>query len=48
MVLEESYNEAQEKILENTRDENQDNKETMMMTFSKTLKNFKNEEDENE
>lgn len=48
VVLEESYNEAQEKILENTRDENQDNKETMMMTFSKTLKNFKNEEDENE
>ena len=48
VVLEESYNEEQEKILENTRDENQDNKETMMMTFSKTLKNFKNEEDENE
>ena len=48
VVLEESYNEAQEKILENTRDENQDNKETVMMTFSKTLKNFKNEEDENE
>ena len=48
VVLEESYNEAQEKILENTRDENQDNKETMIMTFSKTLKNFKNEEDENE
>ena len=48
VVLEESYNESQEKILENTRDENQDNKETMMMTFSKTLKNFKNEEDENE
>ena len=48
VVLEESYNEAQEKISENTRDENQDNKETVMMTFSKTLKNFKNEEDENE
>ena len=48
VVLEESYNESQEKILENTLDENQDNKETMMMTFSKTLKNFKNEEDENE
>ena len=48
VVLEESYNDTQEKILENTRDENQDNKETMMMTFSKTLKNFKNEEDENE
>ena len=48
VVLEESYNEPQEKISENTRDENQDNKETMMMTFSKTLKNFKNEEDENE
>ena len=48
VVLEESYNDTQEKILENTRDENQDNKETVMMTFSKTLKNFKNEEDENE
>ena len=48
VVLEESYNDTQEKISENTRDENQDSKETMMMTFSKTLKNFKNEEDENE
>ena len=48
VVLEESYNETQVKISENTRDENQDNKETVMMTFSKTLKNFKNEEDENE
>ena len=48
VVLEESYNDTQEKISENTRDENQDNKETVMMTFSKTLKNFKNEEDENE
>ena len=48
VVLEESYNDTQEKISENTNDENQDNKETVMMTFSKTLKNFKNEEDENE
>lgn len=48
VVLEESYNDTQEKISENTHDDNQDNKETMMMTFSKTLKNFKNEEDENE
>ena len=48
VVLEESYNDTQEKISENTRVENQDNKETVMMTFSKTLKNFKNEEDENE
>ena len=48
VVLEESYNDTQEKISENTRDKNQDNKETVMMTFSKTLKNFKNEEDENE
>ena len=48
VVLEESYNDTQEKISESTRDENQDNKETVMMTFSKTLKNFKNEEDENE
>ena len=48
VVLEESYTDTQEKISENTQEENQDNKETMMMTFSKTLKNFKNEEDENE
>ena len=48
VVLHESYNEPQEKISENTHEENQDDKETMMMTFSKTLKNFKNEEDENE
>ena len=48
VVLEESYNEPQEKISENTQEDNQDSKETMMMTFSKTLKNFKNEEDENE
>ena len=48
VVLEESYTDTQEKISENTLEENQDNKETTMMTFSKTLKNFKNEEDENE
>ena len=48
VVLEESYNDSQEKISENTQEDNQDSKETMMMTFSKTLKNFKNEEDENE
>ena len=48
VVLEESYNTPQEKISENTQEDNQDSKETMMMTFSKTLKNFKNEEDENE
>ena len=48
VVLEESYNDTQEKISENTQEDNQDSKETMMMTFSKTLKNFKNEEDENE
>ena len=48
VVLEESYNNPQEKISENTQEDNQDSKETMMMTFSKTLKNFKNEEDENE
>ena len=46
VVLEESYNEPQEKISENTQEDNQDSKETMMMTFSKTFKNFKNEEDE--
>ena len=48
VVLEESYNEPQEKISENTHEENQDDKETMIMTVSKTLKNFKHEEDENE
>ena len=48
VVLEESYNNPQEKISENTQEDNQDSKETMMMTFSKTFKNFKNEEDENE
>ena len=48
VVLEESYSDSQEKISENTQEDNQDSKETMMMTFSKTLKNFKNEEDENE
>ena len=48
VVLEETYNDQQVKISENTQEENQDSKETMMMTFSKTLKNFKNEEDENE
>ena len=48
VVLEESYSDSQEKISENTQEDNQDSKETMMMTFSKTLNNFKNEEDENE
>ena len=48
VVLEESYNNPQEKISENTQEVNQDSKETMMMTFSKTLNKFKNEEDENE
>ena len=48
VVLEETYNDQQVKISENTQEENQDSKETMMMTFSKTLKNFKNEQDENE
>jgi uncharacterized protein involved in cysteine biosynthesis len=48
VVLEESYSDSQEKISENTQEDNQDSKETMMMTFSKTLNNFKKEEDENE
>lgn len=45
VVLEESYSEAQETTPVASQDENQDSKETMMMTFSKTLKNLKNEED---
>ncbi len=48
VVLEESYNEAQETTPVASQDENQDNKETMMMTFSKTLKNLKNEEEDTE
>ena len=48
VVLEESYSEAQETTLVASQDENQDSKETMMMTFSKTLKNLKNEEEDTE
>jgi hypothetical protein len=48
VVLEESYSEAQETTPVASQDENQDNKETMMMTFSKTLKNLKNEEEDTE
>jgi uncharacterized protein involved in cysteine biosynthesis len=48
VVLEETYNETQNKTLENTEVENQDNKETMAISFSKTLKNLKNNENENE
>ena len=48
VVLEESYSEAQETTPVASQDENQDSKETMMMTFSKTLKNLKNEEDDKE
>jgi len=48
VVLEETYNDAQNQTLENTQEEHQDNKETMLMTFSNTLKNLKNEEDEKE
>ena len=48
VVLEETYNDAQKQTLENTQEEHQDNKETMLMTFSNTLKNLKNEEDEKE
>ena len=48
VVLEESYSEAQETTPVASQDENQDSKETMMMTFSKTLKNLKNEEEETE
>ena len=46
VVLEESYSEAQETTPVASQDENQDSKETMMMTFSKTLKNLKNEEED--
>ena len=48
VVLEESYSEAQETTPVASQDENQDSKETMMMSFSKTLKNLKNEEEETE
>ena len=48
MVLEETYSETQNITLENTEVENQDNKETMAISFSNTLKNLKNEEDEKE
>ena len=48
VVLEESYSEVQETAPVASQDENQDSKETMMMSFSKTLKNLKNEEEETE
>ena len=48
VVLEESYSEAQETTPVASQDENQDSKETMMMTFSKTLKNLKNKEEDTE
>jgi uncharacterized protein involved in cysteine biosynthesis len=48
VVLEESYSEVQETAPVASQDENQDSKETMMMTFSKTLKNLKNEEEDTE
>ncbi|MDB4833716.1 DUF3566 domain-containing protein [Acidimicrobiia bacterium] len=48
VVLEESYSQAQETTPVASQDENQDSKETMMMTFSKTLKNLKNEEEDTE
>ena len=48
VVLEESYSEVQETAPVAPQDENQDSKETMMMSFSKTLKNLKNEEEETE
>ena len=47
-MLEESYSEAQETTPVASQDENQDSKETMTMTFSKTLKNLKNEEEDTE
>ena len=48
VVLEESYSEAQETTPVASQDEDQDSKETMTMTFSKTLKNLKNEEEDTE
>ena len=48
VVLEESYSEAQETTPVASQDEKQENKETMMMTFSKTLKNLKIEEEDTE
>jgi uncharacterized protein involved in cysteine biosynthesis len=48
VVLEESYSEVQETAPVASQDENQDSKETMMMSFSKTLKNLKNEVEETE
>ena len=48
VVLEESYSEAQETTPVASQDENQDNKETMIMTFSKTLKDLKNEDEDTE
>ena len=48
VVLEETYNDSKNQISENTQDEDQNTKETMTMTFSNTLKNLKNEEDDNE
>ena len=48
VVLEETYNDAQNQTLENTQEEHQDNKETRLMTFSNTLKNLKNEEEDKE
>ncbi len=46
VVLEESYNDSQETPPTPTQEENQDNKETMIMSFSKTLKNLKNEDED--
>tara|TARA_B100000902_G_C27304869_1_gene914854 strand:- start:79 stop:570 length:492 start_codon:yes stop_codon:yes gene_type:complete len=46
VVLEESYNDSQETSPTPTQEENQDNKETMIMSFSKTLKNLKNEDED--
>ena len=46
VVLEESYNDSQETSPTPTQEENQDNKETMIMSFSNTLKNLKNEDED--
>ena len=49
VVLEETYNDPQVQNAENKIETTSSkNKETMLMSFSKTLKNLQNEEDENE
>jgi hypothetical protein len=49
VVLEETYSDPQIQNTESkTEKTSSKNKETMLMTFSNTIKNLQNEEDENE